>query len=228
VPRYNLIKLFQLAPFSMVGSLVAGLINSSFYSLGPMLGLEIGLQVYQVSWFMSITVWAGLFFQWPVGLLSDRFNRLTVLSALGFLAMLVSIGIAVLRTSSLGVLLFLTAWFGVAFTIYPVAMARAQDHIKKEDIVPVIAALILFFGLGACFGPVIASAVMAKTGPWGLYHYTAVCGGILGVATGIYRIKLAGRVEDKVPFTPMPKTSPIVGVLDPRSNPESYSRDIKN
>ncbi|MGD8520094.1 MAG: MFS transporter [Desulfobacterales bacterium] len=228
VPRYNLIKLFQLAPFSMVGSFAAGLINSSFYSLGPMLGLEIGLQVYHVSWFMSITVWSGLFFQWPVGLLSDRLNRLTVLSALGFLAMLVSIGIASFGTSGLGILLFLTACFGVVFTIYPVAMARAQDNIKKEDIVPVSAALILFFGLGACFGPLIASAVMAKAGPWGLYHFTAVCGGVLGTAACIYRIKLRGRVEELVPFIPMPKTSPMVGVLDPRSNPEDYCHDGKD
>jgi len=47
---------------------------------------------------------------------------------------------------------------------------------------------------------VIASAVMAKTGPWGLYHFTASCGGVLGVAAYIYRKKLAGEVEDKVPF----------------------------
>jgi MFS family permease len=211
----------------MVGSFTAGLINSSFYSLGPMLGLEIGLEVYQVSLFMSITVWAGLFFQWPVGLLSDRLNRLTVLSALGFLAMLVSIGIAMLGSSGLGILLFLTACFGVVFTIYPVAMARAQDNIKKEDIVPVIAALILFFGMGACFGPVIASAVMAKTGPWGLYHFTAVCGGVLGVAACVYRIKLAGKVEDQVPFVPMHKTSPMVSVLDPRGTPEGYCHNGK-
>jgi len=228
VPRYNLIKLFQLAPFSMVGSFAAGLINSSFYSLGPILGLEIGLQVYQVSWFMSITVWSGLLFQWPVGLLSDRLNRLTVLSALGFLTMLVSISIAMFGASGLGILLFLTACFGVVFTIYPVAMARAQDNIKKEDIFPVSAALILFFGLGACFGPVIASAVISKTGPWGLYHFTAVCGGVLGGAAFIYRKKLPGRVDDKVPFFPMPKTSPMVGVLDPRSNPEGYSHDGKS
>jgi MFS family permease len=223
VPRYNLIKLFQLAPFSMVGSFTAGLINSSFYALGPMLGLEIGLQVYQVSLFMSITVWSGLCFQWPVGLLSDRLNRLTVISALGFLVTLVSISIARFGASGPGILLFLTACFGVAFTIYPVAMARAQDNIKKEDIVPVSAALILFFGLGACFGPVIASTVMAKTGPFGLYHFTAVCGGVLGVAACIYRIKLAGRVVDQVPFIPVPKTSPIVSVLDPRTNPEGHS-----
>ena len=225
VPHYNLIKLFRLAPFSMVGSFTAGLINSSFYSLGPMLGLEIGLQIYQVSWFMSITVWSGLFFQWPVGLISDRLNRLTVLSALGFLAMLVSVSISMFGSSNPGTLLFLTACFGVVFTIYPVAMARAQDNIKKEDIVPASAALILFFGLGACFGPVIASWVMAKTGPWGLYHFTAICGGILGAAAGLYRIKSLGMVEARVPFVSVPKTSPVVSVLDPRRNPQDGSSD---
>jgi MFS family permease len=225
VTRYNLIKLFQLAPFSMVGCFAAGLINSAFYSLAPIMGLEIGLEVYQVSLFMSITVWSGLFFQWPVGLLSDRLNRLTVLSTLGFLAMAVSAGIAIYGTSGLTTLLFLTACFGVVFTVYPVAMARAQDNIDREDIVPVSAALILFFGLGACFGPVIASAVMANTGPWGLYHFTAVCGGVLGLTALIGRKKLAGRVKDQVPFVPMPKTSPVVGVLNPRSVPENCQRD---
>ena len=92
-------------------------------------------------------------------------------------------------------------------------------------IVPVSAALILFFGLGACFGPVIASTVMAKAGPWGLYHFTAVCGGVLGLAACICRKKLAGKFEDQVPFIAMPKTSPMVGVLDPRRNPEGYSND---
>jgi MFS family permease len=223
VKRYNLIKLFQLAPFSMAGSFATGLINSAFYSLGPIMGLQIGLEISQVSLFMSITVWSGLFFQWPVGLLSDRLNRLTVLSALGFLALLVSICIAAWGTLGAGILLLMTACFGVVFTIYPVAMARAQDNINKEDIVPASAALILFFGLGACFGPVIASAVMAKLGPWGLYYFTAVCGGLLGLSACIGRLKLAGKVEDQVPFIPLPKTSPIVGVLDPRSNSEDYS-----
>ena len=73
----------------------------------------------------------------------------------------------------------------------------------------------------------IASAVMAKTGPWGRYHFTASCGGVLGVAACIYRKKLAGKVEDKVPFIPIPKTSPMVSLLDPRGNPEGYSHDGK-
>ncbi|MEA3232614.1 MAG: MFS transporter [Thermodesulfobacteriota bacterium] len=223
VPRYNLIKLFQLAPFSMVGSFTAGLINSSFYTIGPMFALKIGLQISQVSWFMSLTIWSGLLFQWPVGLLSDRLDRLTVLSIVGFLVMFVSVSIAMLGALNLGVLLLLTACFGVVFTIYPVAMARAQDNIEKEDIVPVSGALILFFGLGACFGPVLASSVIAKIGPWGLYYFTAICGGILGGAAWIFRKKLPGKIEDQVPFIPIPKTSPIVSTLDPRGDPYGYA-----
>ncbi len=224
-PRYNIIKLFQLAPFSMFGSFTAGLINSSFYTLGPILGLEIGLQISQVSWFMSLAVWSGLLFQWPVGWLSDRFNRLTVLSIVGFSVMLVSISISIMGESGLGVLLALTACFGVIFTIYPVAMAQAQDNIETENIVPVSAALILFFGLGACLGPVTASSIIIITGPWGLYHFTAACGGLLGGAAWFWRNKLSGKIEDQVPFIPIPKTSPMVSTLDPRGDYDGFTEE---
>jgi MFS family permease len=219
VPRYNLIKLFQLAPFSMVGCFTSGLINGSFYTLGPMVALKIGLQISQVSWFMSFTIWSGLLFQWPIGLLSDRLNRLTMLSIVGFLVMCVSVAIAMLGALSLSGLLFLTICFGVVFTIYPVAMARAMDNIEKENIVPVSGALILFFGLGAFLGPVMASSVIAKIGPWGLYYFMAVCGGLLGGSAWIFRKKLPGKITDQVPFVPIPKTSPIVSTLDPRGEP---------
>jgi MFS family permease len=207
----------------MVGSLTAGLISGSFYAMGPMVALKIGLPIAQVSWFMSLTVWSGLLFQWPVGLLSDRFDRLTVLSILGFAVLLVSVSISVLGSLSLSLLLLLTTCFGVVFTIYPVAMARAQDNIDKKNIVPVSGALILFFGVGACMGPILSSLIIAQIGPWGLYHFTAICGGILGGTAWIYRNKLPVKVEDQVPFIPIPKTSSVVSALDPRGDPDDYN-----
>lgn len=223
VPRYNLIKLFQLAPFSMAGSLTAGMISGSFYAIGPMFALKIGLPIAQVSLFMSLTVWSGLLFQWPVGFLSDRFDRLTVLSILGFIVLLVSVFISVLGSLSFSLLLLLTACFGIIFSIYPVAMARAQDNIDKKDIVPVSGALILFFGVGAGIGPVLSSLIIAKTGPWGLYHFTAICGGILGGTAWIFRKKLPSKVEDQVPFIPIPKTSPVVSTFDPRGGTDDHT-----
>jgi hypothetical protein len=61
----------------------------------------------------------------------------------------------------------------------------------------------------------------------GLYYFIAVCGGVLGVTAGIYRKNLTGKGGDQVPFIPVPKTSPMVSVLDPRVNPEDYSHDGK-
>jgi len=216
VPLYNLVKLFRLAPISMVGTFTAGMINSSFYAMGPIFGLDIGLEVSQVSLFMSLTVWSGLMFQFPVGLLSDRLDRLTVLAGLGFMIVVVSLTIALLGSGGMGVLLLLTMCFGVVFSIYPVSMARAQDNLEKADIVPVSAALILFFGMGACVGPLASSSLIALVGPWGLYFFTAFCGGILGLAALGYRYKKPSSVEDQVAYVPIPRTSPVVSHFDPR------------
>lgn len=220
VPRYNLVKLFQLAPISMVGTFVAGMINSAFYAMGPIFGLDIGLQVSQVSLFMTLTVWSGLMFQFPVGLLSDRLDRLFVLAGLGFMVALVSLAIAILGDTGMGMLMVLTICFGLAFSIYPVSMARAQDNVEKADIVPVSAALILFFGMGACVGPSAASLTISLVGPWGLYFFTACSGGILGLAAWAYRLKQPVRMEDQVAYVPIPRTSPVVSHFDPRGEPD--------
>jgi MFS family permease len=216
VPRYNFVKLFQLAPLSMVAVFIGGLINSSFYALAPMVTLDMGLTVPQVSLYMSLTIWAGLLFQFPVGFFSDRLDRLTVLYSLGFLACLVSICIIVLGRLNLGLLYALTICFGIVFSTYTVAMARAQDNIDKKEIVPVSAALILFFGIGACFGPITSSLVVSKLGPFGLYYFTAFCGGGLGLVVWSLRKKLSSKLADQVPTIPIPRTSPVVGTIDPR------------
>jgi len=137
--------------------------------------------------------------------------------------MLVSVGIAVLGRVGLGVLLPLTVCFGMAFTIYPVAMARAQDSISKNEIVPVSAALILFFGIGACFGPITASFVISKIGPFGLYYFTAGCGGTLCMVVWSLRHKFPSNFEEQVPYISMPKTSPVVSNLDPRRQNGFYN-----
>jgi len=216
VPRYNFVKLFQLAPLSMVAVFISGLINSSFYAMAPMVTLDMGLSVPQVSLYMSLTIWAGLLFQFPVGFFSDRLDRLTVLYSLGFLVCSVSVGMILLGRINLGLLYTLTICFGIVFSIYTVAMARAQDNIDKKEIVPVSAALILFFGIGACFGPITSSLLVSILGPFGLYYFTAFCGGCLGLIVWSLRKRLASTLAEQVPTIPIPRTSPVVGAIDPR------------
>jgi hypothetical protein len=131
----------------------------------------------------------------------------------------------VLGRLNLGWLYSLTICFGIVFSIYTVAMARAQDNIDKKEIVPVSAALILFFGIGACFGPITSSLAVSKLGPFGLYYFTAFCGGSLGLIVWSLRKRLTRSLADQVPTIPIPRTSPVVGVIDPRGENIDYRDD---
>ncbi len=44
----------------------------------------------------------------------------------------------------------------------------------------------------------------------------------MGGAAWIFRKKLSSKIEDEVPYIPIPKTSPIVSTLDPRGDPDGF------
>ncbi|GAB6145418.1 MFS transporter [Desulfocicer niacini] len=215
VVHYNLLKLVKLAPFAMFGSFVSGMINGSFYVMGPLYALGIGLDIARVTVFMTVTIWAGLVFQWPVGIVSDRFDRLAVLSVLGFFTAVISSAIALTGHLDYSMLLGLTALFGVVFSIYPVAVARAQDNIDTENIVPISAALILCYSVGSGIGPVISSAVMKATAPSGLYIFCVLCSAILGLTALYFRRHLSVDTNDLSAYVPMPRKSPVISSLHP-------------
>ncbi|MFZ0241135.1 MAG: MFS transporter [Desulfobacterales bacterium] len=149
----------------MIGCLTAGLINGALFTLGPVFGHQIGLSVPGISLFMGATVLGGLVLQWPVGLLSDHFDRNVVMAGLGLAVAFISLAIALLMRESFFLLITLTILYGgVAFTLYPVAVAHTHDFFPPDDIVAVSSALLLSFGLGASIGPPAAAMVMKLIG----------------------------------------------------------------
>jgi MFS family permease len=208
----------------MFGCLTAGLINGALYTLGPVFGHGIGLTVSGISLFMGATVLSGLILQWPVGLLSDRFDRNIVMAGLGLAVAAVSLAITLLMRESFSLLLTLTILYGgVAFTLYPVAVAHTHDFFPPDDIVAVSSALILSFGVGASIGPPAAAMMMKFFGPSGLYVFIALSGSIFGGIVAVYRRRRPERLEAEYPvsFVAMRTSSPAVTVLDPRSEPQA-------
>ena len=220
--NFNLVALSQKAPMGMFGCLTAGLINGALYTLGPVFGHRIGLTVPGISLFMGATVLSGLILQWPVGLLSDRFDRNIVMAGLALVVAAISLAIALLMWESFSLLLTLTIMYGgVAFTLYPVAVAHTHDFFPPDDIVAVSSALILSYGVGASLGPPAAAIMMYVLGPSGLYVFIALAGSLFGGTVAVYRRRRPERLEAEYPvsFVAMRTTSPAVAVLDPRSEP---------
>jgi len=223
--RYTFKALFKKAPVGMLGCFAAGLINSAFFSMAPVFGTEIGLSTFQLSWFMSITVFGGLAVQWIIGIVSDRNDRTIILIIVAGLIALYSFVIVINTGASyMRLLVEMGIFGGFLFAIYPVSVARTHDVFEAKDAVEVSSALLLCYSIGAIFGPILAAAVMTiLKNPFGLYVYWSLVAGVFAVIT-IY-LKYKERISiipvaEQVNFIAMKNTSSVALLLDPRTEIE--------
>ncbi len=220
--RLSIARLYRVSPLGVVASLGAGLISGAFYGMGAVFGAGIGMSIFAISVFMGITLLGGLSMQWPIGLLSDRYDRRTVLLwVLIVIATTCLLEFALSRTAHATTwLLVLTGLFGgAAATIYPLAVAHAFDYVEREQMVAASAGMLLSWAIGATAGPLLASLLMSREGDWSLLLYLAGVSGALAVFTR-YRMgrRMALPPAEQAKFAPRGEGT-VAGTLDPRAKP---------
>ena len=233
VEPVRLKSILQKAPMGMLGCFTAGLMNSSFYTMGPVFCHQINLSVSQLSYFMTITVLGGLLLQWPVGSFSDRFDRSLVIPILGGLFAVMSGLMIVAAQSSFGILMVATLVFGgFMFTIYPSAVARAHDMFEPKDVVNVSSALLLFYGIGAVIGPIASSAAIELLdSPYGFYIFFSGVSAMYAVISFLLRqMEIAQIIPliEQVDYMIMKHTSQMAIQIDPRSEVDKMEPETES
>src|SRR5690606_9569342 len=111
---------------AVAGVATSGMIVSAFYSLVPIWMQDQGIARATIGLVMLSAVLGGLVFQIPVGMLSDRFDRRSVLIVL--CAGLAVAAVALVQLPpSLSVILPAAAVFGgFMSTLYPTCVAHAH------------------------------------------------------------------------------------------------------
>lgn len=221
--RLGPVSLFRISPLGVAACFGAGMINGAFGNLGPVYARAIDPDVAWVGQFMMIVVLSGFVLQFPMGKLSDRFDRRTVF--LGTVAGITALAgaLAVLDEAPFGILLPLFCLFGgLAYSVYPIGVAHANDFMRPEELVPASAGLLLMFGIGSVVGPVLAAWIMGGIGPSGLFAHIAAVGALLTLYT-LYRMsrRQAKPLAEQGAFVALPVTStPVALELSPRAEPE--------
>ena len=172
----DLKRLFEISPSGAFGCFVSGLANGSFWGLAAVFAASVGDDISLAAWFMTAAVVGGAVGQWPLGLLSDRVSRRSVLIAVsaigggaGMALFLLSPGLGFMPTILLGAL-----WGGLAFPLYTIAVAYTNDFAEPGEYVTVSGGLLLMYGVGAIIGPFVASALMTLHSPGALFLFTAI------------------------------------------------------
>ena len=213
-------RLLPVAPVGVMGALVAGLVLGAFYGLAPVFAQEIGLSIAGTSWLMTVAILGGLVLQYPIGHVSDFVDRRTVLLVVGLGAALASGALVFAADQSTTLLFVLIAAFGgFAFTLYPLAVAHANDRLDPDELVGAAGLLLLCYGIGAVIGPALGAAGMRGLGPGGLFAVlSAAC-----IALAAYIQWRRFRVpvfpgETHTAYRSVPRSTPAASELDPRAD----------
>jgi MFS family permease len=229
--RLNLMSLYRISPLGTVAAFAAGVANSAFWSLTPLVAVSIGLDTGRIATLMSTIILGGIALQWPVGWLSDRFDRRQVIVAMTALLTAVSVALYFMVDAAWHWLLVASFGFGgFSLTLYSLAVAHTNDQTGEVDLVQVSAGLLLMFGAGSVLGPMAAGAVIEHFGSSALFAFVAAVAAAL-TAFGLYRMTRRGPVPlaSQTVFVAVPPTAGVPA-LDPRMEPveTGTSREAAN
>lgn len=159
-------ELYRDSPLGVVGVTVAGMITSSVYSMGPVYAQRSGLTTAGVATFMGISILAAVIGQYPIGRLSDRIDRRTVMAAVCGVASVSALLLVIFRRMPRLAFFPLTALFSsMAFTLYSLSVSHVNDQLEPPQMVAASGALLRLNGLGAAASPVLLGALIGQFGP---------------------------------------------------------------
>ena len=79
-PLLPIPHLFAVSPLGVAGVAATGVMMGGFYGLGAVFTRLLGLDVAATATFMSAVIFGGVALQWPVGWLSDQFDRRKIIT----------------------------------------------------------------------------------------------------------------------------------------------------
>ena len=179
--RVRFRDLYRNSPLGVVAVAFSGMISSIIFSMGPVYARLSGFDTHGVAAFMAVSILAAVLTQYPVGRLSDRMDRRTVIASVCLLATIVAAAIELLGPLPRPVFLTLVALFsGTALTLYSLSVSHVNDKLEQSQMVAASSALLLINGTAAAFGPVITGTVM---GAFGTRAYFSILGTLTGAVT---------------------------------------------
>lgn len=218
--RQGLRAMFAISPLGVAGTFFSGVGGGAFWGLGPVFAAGIGLGAGGIAGFMALTVLGGILMMWPVGRLSDRFDRRRVLAWICLLTGTSMLITYVLMTVEPLLILLGGFLYGcVGFSIYALAAAHTNDHVDQAHVLETTSSLQLLYGCGAIAGPLLAGVCMQLFGASALPLFIAVAAFVPAIFAA-YRMAVSRAVplQHQGDWVPQFVTSPVALEMLPETN----------
>jgi len=170
----SLHSLIRISPLATFGTFITGVCSGAFWGMSAVYFTKIGMIPANIAWFISLSFLGGLLFQWPIGYLSDYFNRrvaIVLCSLVSAISTLLILFFAEFEPQErIHYLLPLGILFGgFYYPLYSLAISLANDFLKPEQFIKASSKLLFLHAIGAIIGPMLAASCMMIMGDSGLF-----------------------------------------------------------
>ncbi len=169
------------SPTAFVTAFTNGILQGGVIGMGAVYAGLIGLSVPQISLFMIMLLMGGVCFQWPIGRLSDHYDRRKVLTVVTFSAAAAAMVASAVADTFTAFLAAAFLFGGMMGPMYSLALAYANDHLQTDQMVAASGTLVLVGGSGALLGPTLVAASMDLIGAHGFFWSIAATHMVLGL-----------------------------------------------
>lgn len=163
-----------------------------------------GFSIPDTALFVALLTIGAALLQWPIGKLSDRFDRrivMAIVAALSVVASLTATGISSVDSTYAIVMIILTG--GLTLSIHSLSLAYTNSYLKPEQMVGASSSLVLILGAGSVIGPIVTGAALSLFGPPGFFLWLASCHASF-VVFAIWRMRQRASLpsDEQIPFVP--------------------------
>lgn len=177
--KVSIFQLYKVSPVGVIGMITSGMTIGAIYGMGPVFATDMGLQVKEVSFFMTMIIIGGFLFQYPLGWLSDLIGRRKVI----VLSCVSGAGISFIAIHAAADNMFfffiITCLGGLSLPLYSLCGVYINDYLNPTQMVAASGALVLLNAFGATIGSPITAIAMD------LYGLKAFYGSIAAMLTFI-------------------------------------------
>ena len=184
IKRMSFRRLYEASPLGCVGIFLMGGVFAVLSGMSSVWGAQVGLSVAQISLFVASVYAGGLILQYPIGWISDRYDRRKLVLMLSSVGGLCGLIVVAAQPGTVGLVIAGGIMGGVANPIYALLLAYTNDYLDQSDMAAASAGLLFIYGIGSMGGPIITGWLMGTIGPDGFWIYMGVLMALLTAYAG--------------------------------------------
>ena len=210
--------LTRLSPLGIMTAFTSGIVYASMFNLLPIFAKTYEITNFDLSIYMGVAIFGAFIMQFPVGYLSDKYDRRTVLLGMLMLSLVMCLCITSFAATGLNAPLVIATIFagGTLACLYPLSVSEALDKIKQNEMVAAMSTLLLVQSIGGVIGPYTSSLLMRSMGSNALFYFIFVAQ-LLLVFFVIYRMKVRKALPISEQETFVMQAASLPAALDPRT-----------